>query len=213
MKSFVAALLVTAISTGCATAHGPRNLDDVPPGAETIYDWTRVRLLVPPADIAVSTGRSRGAPRVFVMADDTGIVVLNLGGPTLPPSSTRMLRVMAVQHPEAFSTPAEFVQDDVRVGRDGVFVGDRKVATFEEVVERIARGDVLEVDGPVVTRGSAAGATLGGWLGFAIGVIPGLGGVDRAAAWPILTGSVVLGAYLGHRWSSHATDGIVYKAR
>jgi hypothetical protein len=146
----------------------------------------------------------------------TRLIALNLTSPALTPASIRVLRAMAAQHPGAVASlqaTGALVQDDVRIGRDGVFVASRRVADFEDIVEAIARDDVLEIDGLVVARGSIAGPTLGGWLGFAVGVVPGLGGVEAAAAWPILVGSVVLGAYLGYRWSSHSTDGIVYKAR
>jgi hypothetical protein len=216
MRSPLSVLLVASLSTGCATVRGPRAIDDVPPGGPTLYDWIRVRELEPSAEITVSTTRSRASARLFITADDTRLIALNLTSPALTPASTRVLRAMTAQHPDAFAAlgaTGALVQDDLRIGRDGVFVGDRQVARFEDIVETIARDDVLEIDGPVVARGSIAGPTLGGWLGFAVGVVPGLGGVEAAAAWPILVGSVVLGAYLGYRWSSHTTDGIVYKAR
>ena len=216
MRSLLSILLILCLSTGCATVRGPRAIDDVPPGVQTLSDWIRVRELVASAEISVSTTRSRASTRVFVAADETRLIVLNLSSPALTPASIRVLRAMAAQRPETFltlRTSGGLVQDDVRVGRDGVFVAARKVGDLEDIVETIARDDVVEIDGPVVARGSVAGATLGGWLGFAVGVVPGLGGVEAAAAWPILVGSVVLGAYLGHRWSSHTTDDIVYKAR
>jgi hypothetical protein len=216
MRSLLSVLLVASLSAGCATIHGPRAIDDVPPGGQTLYDWIRVRALEPAAEITVSTTRSRASTRFFVTADDTRLIALNVSSPALTPGSIRVLRAMAAEHPGAIASlqvTGALVQDDVRIGRDGVFLADRRVASFEEIVETIARDDVLEIDGPVVVRGSIAGPTLGGWLGFAVGVVPGLGGVEAAAAWPILVGSVVLGAYLGYRWSSHSTDGIVYKAR
>jgi hypothetical protein len=216
MRPLLSILLVACLSTGCATAHGPRDIDDVPPGGPTVYDWIRVRQLGPPAEITVTTGQAQASPRVFAAADDLRVVVLNLNSPALTLAAKRALRDLAVQHPEAFSTSnaaGSFEQNGVRVGREGVFVTGRKVAGFDEVVETIARDDVVEIDGPVVARGSVAGATLGGWLGFAVGVVPGLGGVDAGAAWPIAAGFTGLGAYLGHRWSSHTTDGIIYRAR
>ena len=213
MRSLLTMVLVASLSTGCATVHGPRDIDEVPPGAPTLYDWSRARELESSAEIILTTKLASDSTRVFVTADDSRIVVLNLGSAALTPSSRRALRAMAVQHPEAFSQAAgSLVQNDVRIERDGVFVADRKVAEFQDIVETIARDDVVAIDGPVVARGSVAGATLGGWLGFAVGVVPGLGGVG-AAAWPIAIGSVALGAYLGHRWSSHTTDGMIYRAR
>jgi hypothetical protein len=206
--------LIVCLTAGCATVRGPRDIDDAPPGATAINDWSRVRELESPAEIMLTTRVAGGSTRVFVAADDSRVVVLNLGSSRLTPRSTRALRALAAQHPDAFSPGAagSFVQDDVRIGRDGVFVANRKVAEFQDIVETIARDDVVAIDGPVVARGSVAGATLGGWLGFAVGVVPGLGGVEAAAAWPIVIASVVAGAYLGHRWSRHTTDGIIYRA-
>jgi hypothetical protein len=215
LRSLWTVLLVASLSTGCATVRGPRAIQEVPPGGPPLSDWIRVRELEPSAEITVSTTRSRASTRLFVAADDTRLIALNLSSPALTPSSIRALRALAAQYPSALATlqaTGALVQDGVRVGREGVFVADRRVAGLDEIVETIARDDVIEIDGPVVERGSIAGATLGGWLGFAVGVVPGLGGVG-AAAWPILAGSVILGAYLGHRWSSHTADGIVYKAR
>jgi hypothetical protein len=45
MRSVVSVLLVASLSAGCATIHGPRAIDDVPPGGQTLYDWIRVREL------------------------------------------------------------------------------------------------------------------------------------------------------------------------
>jgi hypothetical protein len=148
-----------------------------------------------------------------VAADEFALIVLNLAHPALPPESRRVLRDMASQHPEYFAAVQKsgtFGQDDIRIGRDGLFVANSRIADLEEVVERITRNDVSEIRGPVIARGSVLGAVLGGWLGFAVGAVPALGGTPEA--WLVLTGSVSIGAYLGHRWSSHETEGLVYRA-
>ena len=115
-------------------------------------------------------------------ADQSGLIVLNLTDPTLQGTSTRVLRDMAANHPEYFAAvqrAGTFRQDNVRIGRDGLFVADRKIADLDRVVETIARNDVSEIRGPVVARGSVVGTVLGGWLGFAVGVVPGLGGAPE----------------------------------
>src|SRR5262249_18014510 len=123
MKSALSILLIVCLSTGCATVHGPRDIDDVPPSAPTVYDWIRVRQIEPPAEITLTTRLEGGSSRVFIAADDSRVVVLNLASSALTPSSSRVLRAMALQHPEAFLSGAgSFVQDNVRIGRDGVFV-------------------------------------------------------------------------------------------
>lgn len=158
---------------------------------------------------------SQPGSRYFVLADESGLTVLNLTDPTLPAASTRVLRDMASHHPEYFAAMQKsgtFGEDNVRVGRDGVFVADRKVADLGQVVETIARNDVTEIRGPVVVRGSVLGAVLGGWLGFAVGAVPGLGGAPEVLAWALLIGSVAVGGFLGFHWSSHETEGVIYRA-
>jgi uncharacterized protein YcfJ len=71
---------------------------------------------------------------------------------------------------------------------------------------------VSQIDGPVVERGSVAGSVLGAFLGFSVGVVPALGGASEGVAWLVLAGSVAAGGYLGHHWSRHTTDGLVYRA-
>src|SRR5262249_27007547 len=125
MRSVLSLLLAVCLSTGCATVNGPRDIADVPPGGPTLYDWVRGRQLAPPAEITVSTRSFRAAPRTFLHADDSRVVLLNLTSPSLPPSSVRVLRTMAAQQPEVFSTLAAsgaLEQDGVRLGREGVFV-------------------------------------------------------------------------------------------
>ena len=146
MRSLLSLLLVACLSVDCATVHGPRDIHQIGPGGPRLDDWTRVGELVPPEDVIVSTRQLQAATRVFVAADDDRLVVLNLTSSALTPASRRTLRAMAGQHPEAFSTSGagSVVQDGVRVGRDGVFVADRRIGAFEETVETIARGDVIE---------------------------------------------------------------------
>jgi hypothetical protein len=165
--------------------------------------------------LVVTVKGSQSGSRYFVLADDSALTVLNLTEPTLPPTSRRVLRDMAAHHPEYFAaiqTAGTFGQDNVRVGRDGLFVADRKIADLAQVVQTIARNEVVEIRGPVVARGSVLGTVVGGWLGFGVGVVPGLGGLSPPAAWLVLIGSVSVGGYLGFHSSSHETEGIVYRA-
>jgi hypothetical protein len=205
--------LIASPLAGCATTHGPRRIDDE--SGPFASNWSRVRQLKPAAEIVVTVGGLEPKTRHFVLADESALLVLNLADHLLPANSTRVLRNMAAQHPAYFTAMQDgraFAEGDVRVGRDGLFVANRKVADLEQVVERFARNDITEIRGPVVARGSVSGAVLGGWLGFAAGAVPGLGGAPETAAWALVIGSVTLGSWLGFRWSSHETDGIVYRA-
>jgi hypothetical protein len=94
----------------------------------------------------------------------------------------------------------------------GLFVADRRVAAFAEVVETLPRETVREIRGPVVARGSVPGTIIGGRLGFSVGVLPALGGANAGVARVFLAGTVTLGGWLGHRWSTHTVEDVVYRS-
>jgi len=197
--------------TGCASAHGPRQVDD---GATTAM-WSRVGELRPGAHIAVATTSAPSRPRVFVSVDASQVTVVSLEGPSLPPAAIDALRDMATRHPEYFTAMQglnSFEQGGVRLGQEGLFVDGRRIAALDQVVETLPRASVREIRGPVVARGSVLGTIAGAWLGFSEGVVPGLGGVDPGAAWAFLAGSVTLGGWLGHHWTQHTEDDVVYRA-
>jgi hypothetical protein len=203
--------LGSVLLTGCATAHGPRRLDD----HVTPAPWSRVAQLSPGARIAVATTNASLRDRIFVSADASQVTVLSLDVPSLPASAMHELRDMAARHPNYFAallTSGALQQGRVRLGRDGLFVSDRRIAALAEVVETLPREAVREIRGPVVARGSLAGAIVGVWLGFSAGVVPGLGGADEGVAYAALLGATTFGGWLGYHWSNHAEEGVVYRA-
>jgi len=211
----IIACLLTTCVTGCATTGGPRQVSDDPfASGPPSSSWDRVRELAPAAAIIVTAS---GSPRrrYFAGVDDSALTVLNLTDPGLPVAAARVLRDMAAHHPEYFAstvTTGSFAEDNVRIGRDGVFVANRRIADLDQVVETIPRREIAEIWGPVVARGSVPGTVLGGWIGFAVGAVPGLGGASAAAAWTAVACSVAVAASLGFHVSSHRTSGVVYRA-
>jgi len=208
--------LIASPLAGCAARRGPRQIDATfYSGTEPTSNWLRVGQLAPAVEISLTVKGSPPGTRYFVMANESVLVALNLTVPTLPAASARVLREMAAMRPDylvAAQKAGAFRQENVQVAPDGVFVADRKVADLNQVVETVARDDVSEILGPVVARGSVAGTLLGGWLGFAVGAVPALGGASDGVAWLLLMSATTLGGYLGFRWSSHETEGIVYLA-
>ena len=203
--------VLTASLTGCATAHGPLLVDD----DVTMSTWSRVAELQSGAQITVATSSTPERVRVFVTADAAGVTVLNVDVPSLPPAAIAALRDMTTHHPEHFAANkagGSFEQDRVRLGRDGLFVAGRRIAGYAQVIETLPRETIREIRGPVVARGSVAGTILGGWLGFCVGVVPGLGSAKTGVAGATLVGGVGLGGWLGNRWSNHTVEDVVYRA-
>ena len=117
-------------------------------------DWSRVRKLAPGTEIIVTVKGAPPARRYFVAEDESDVTVLKMADPTLPAAVRDLLREVASDHPEYLSDAqhrrASFVLErKVRVGPDGVFVADQKVADLTQVVENISRFDVAEVRGPL----------------------------------------------------------------
>src|SRR5206468_1794959 len=64
----IGAVLITSL--GCATARGPRHVDDVAyAGVPPESDWSRVAQVVPGGELVVTLKRSQPATRYFVAAD------------------------------------------------------------------------------------------------------------------------------------------------
>jgi hypothetical protein len=211
----IAVCLIVAISGGCATARGPAQLGSSLAGASSETDWSRVRQLAPASEIFVTRQGSQPRSRHFVAADESSMIALNLEVAALPAEAARTLRDMAAHNPErlvALQKGGAHEQGRIRIGRDGLFVDERRIAAFDEVLETIPRSSVSQIEGPVVVRGSVAGSVIGAWLGFSVGVVPALGGASEGVAWLLLAGSVAAGGFLGHHWSRHTTDGLVYRA-
>jgi hypothetical protein len=212
---FAAACLAAVMSSGCASARGPIELGSTLAGPSSESDWSRVRQLEPSVEIVVTLQGAGPGTRYFVAADDARLVVLNVSAPALSGAAARILRDMAAHRPDrlvAVEQSGSIEEGSERIGRDGILVDGRRVAAYDDVVEAVLRDRVLRIEGPVLARGSVGGSLLGAWLGSAIGVVPALGGAPDGVAWAVLAGSVAAGGYLGHHWSRHTTDGLVYRA-
>lgn len=147
-------------------------------------DWARVRRLVPGTEVIVTVRGSQPGKRHVVSASDSVLTVLNLTDPSLPDAATRALLSMAANHSEYFAgaqAGRNFVFDkSVRIASDGVFVADQKVADLGQVVETIARTDVVEVrPGSASVSGVRKGALIGALIGAAGGIAIALANVSQ----------------------------------
>jgi hypothetical protein len=145
-------------------------------GKSTASDWARVRAIAPRTEIILTVRGSQPFTRYVVMADESQLTVLNVSDPTLPADARKVLLDIASLHPAFFAidgTPGSFVSDNVKVGPDGVFVADRKVADIGQFVEKIAQRDVVRIKaGGLPSRSRRLGpwaAIPGFFLGASVG--------------------------------------------
>jgi len=105
--------------------------------------WQRVQRMDPGTRIVVTAGGATGE-RYLVQLSDTDLVVLNLTAPDLP---KRQLINMTIDNPAwmAGTDKTTYRDNNVRVGPEGVFVKDKKIAELNQVVERIPRDKVTAI--------------------------------------------------------------------
>jgi hypothetical protein len=207
-----------------------------PGGSPAESNWTRVRRIVPGTELTLTVkGSPPGAQRYFVAGDDSDLTVLNVAEPGIPAAARDVLRGVALRHPGDFPAAQQGRQialgKNVRIGPDGVFVSDRKVADLGQIVETIARDDVGEITTQQMGRGFWGHAgTIGGYFlgamagGLSGGFLADLGcqapvGSDRCSNGAFLTGAVVgeiAGGIAGAAYGFHAehrkTEVAVYRA-
>lgn len=161
-------------------------------------DWSRVHRLVPGTEITVKVKGSPPTQRYFVAVNDSDMTVLTLTA-ALPPAVRDGLGDIASRHPEYFPSAQKggtlVLENNVRVGRDGVFVAERKVADLKQVIEQIDRNDVAEIK-TVKVGSSVFGCVLAGYFlgGFAGGLA---GGYIGAAASPDRDAGFMRGMVVG----------------
>jgi len=107
--------------------------------------WKRARRFDPGTRVAVTVAGGAPLERYFVLVDSVELVVLNLGTPGLP---KRQLLNMTIDNAAwmAATYRTTYKDNNLRVGPDGVFVKDRKLADLDQVVERIPREKVVSID-------------------------------------------------------------------
>lgn len=194
----------------------------VQPGEPVDSEWSRVRTLAPGTELIVIINGFHSADRYFVAGNESDLTVLNAGAPTLRTGARDVLRDLASTHPEYFLAArkgGQFVlQKNVRVGPDGVFVADRKIADLGDVIEQYGRRDIAEITlaerdyNPVLcaVAGYYGGGIIGGFPGAVIG-----GAVGRDTG-PALLGMMVgwsVGAIYVYQKCRHKPEKVIYSSR
>jgi hypothetical protein len=182
-------------------------------------EWSRVRNLAAGTEIIVTIAGAPPGQRFHVRTDDSQLTALNVTDPTLPRAAVRVLMDMLSHHPDYVASArrtGEFVDRDVRVSPDGVFVADRKVADWDRVVERIAQRDVAEVR--IRRSGRGVWGHLGALGGYFVGGLAG--GVAGTIACRCDTGGFLVGMVVGgvaggihgFRAAARETEDVIYRA-
>lgn len=188
MKPVLALTFVLALMTSAALVTAQERVDGsaapiaravtreaarLPAGQQTDTgngNWSRVRALPVGARITVTIKGAQPAKRDFVAAGNDQLTVLS-PSPDVPGDVVSRLLEMASTYPAVLAAlqgltvvtqPSQALgQQDLRVGPDGVFLGNRKVADLGQIVETIARADVAEIFRPGSTRRSVGWAAAG----------------------------------------------------
>jgi hypothetical protein len=184
-------------------------------------EWSRVRTLAPGTELIVIVKDSPPVNRYFVAGDESDLTVLNVGDPALPTAARDVLRDLASTHPEyllAAQKRGEFaLVKNVRVGPDGVFLADRKVADLAQVVEQYGRPDIAEIQTARIESNPVGCALAGYYGGAVIGGLPGvlIGGAVGRDTGPALLSMMVgwsMGAVYVYRKCRHKPEKVIYLA-
>ena len=133
--AFASFLLVAAASSALA-ATGIEHVDEV--------IWKRVNRFDVGTRVKVMVVGAAAVERYFVQLSDTELIVLNLTSDNLP---RRQLLNMAIDNPEwiANTSKTTYRDNNLRVGPDGIFVKNKKVAELNQVIQRIPRARVTAI--------------------------------------------------------------------
>ena len=107
--------------------------------------WKRVERFDPGTRVKIAVDGGTPAERYFVQLNDMIVVLLNLSAPDLP---KRQLLNMAIDNPAwiAGTSKTTYRDNNLRIGPEGVFVKDKKIAELNQVVEWIPRAKVTAID-------------------------------------------------------------------
>jgi hypothetical protein len=207
MKSALSLVLIVCLVASAV----PVAAQAVPTGGRRgASDWSRVRNLAPGLEITVAVHGLPIGLRHFLRADESQLTVLNLTDPALAFGARRALADVAAHHPAELAAAdprATFESGNVRIGPGGVAVAGQRIGDLGQFVERIPRGDVIEIVGPAPEglhggkKGALIGAGVGaGWLIAGLAAGSGCSGNDVPCAGIAVVGIAFfagIGALIG----------------
>ena len=207
----------TRLGIAASSVDRQQTRERFPPG------WANVRELDSGTEIVVTVAAAT-LRRWHVLTDDGGITVLNLQHPVLTTEAHRELLALAAQRPERFvRSPVNVTGSHVRIGPDGVFAAGQRILDLGQVVEFIAREDVVRIVRPARRRGSKLGAVIGAGAGVFLAGVTALSlattpcgesckdektwGATAAVGFPVGTG------LLGYHGLARRSTEVIYRGR
>jgi hypothetical protein len=142
-------------------------------------EWSRVRELDPGAEIAVTVEGSPPGQRYFIAGDASSLTVLNVAESDISAAVKQLLVETASDHPIYFVLAQQdktfLLSGNVRLTREGIFVGDQRVAELERLVVHISRVSIAEISVRERHVGKTIGwgAAIGGGAGLVAGLVAG----------------------------------------
>jgi hypothetical protein len=136
MKRMVAVILISLLVAPPASA-GQK------PGKP--ITWEEAQQLNAGTEIMLTVKDSPPTKVKLLFADGSILVALKPDAPKLPSRIERPLLSLGSKWRDILSRGGSLTLDDVRVSKDGVFDGDRKVADVAEVIQWAPRGDVVGI--------------------------------------------------------------------
>ena len=183
------------------------------PGWQAMREFTRGRV------VRVTTATA-SVTRTFVAADERSLTLLNLGAPGLSHETRWQLFEVARSNPETIVRAAgerSLQADALRIGPDGVFIHDVKIAERRDVILQLPIDEVLMVTTAPQRHGSAVAAVLGMLGGFGVaGLLAGAIGRDCGnhcagetfAMLAVLPIAAATGAWYG---TSRMIEDVIYR--
>jgi hypothetical protein len=186
------------------------------------YDLRRAVAAVAGKQVNVTDREGRDRTGFVTAIDDASLLVVHPDGAPIPAGALRELKALAAQHTGYFSEARNSViLDGARVGAEGIFVGDQKVAELDAIVTTLARADVRKIaireyrSSAGWVGAAAAGGVFAGLLtSFALADQPCGGSCSDKIAlmWTGLIGFPVAAGYGAYRGTRQEVERIVYVA-
>lgn len=139
MRRMVALVLIGALIAPPALA-GPTQGKPI--------SWQKAQTLKAGTEIVVTVAGGQPKTERVLFVDEASLVTRKAAPPKLAGRVEKALLDVAANWPAVFDVGVTARSGRVRVSRDGVFDGDKKLADLTEVVRRTHRGDVLTIAEP-----------------------------------------------------------------